>query len=75
MTYQRNETPEPLASGGEWQVTYFNEPLGYRCVLIDNIDEATANAVVSRFGDDRRDPYSYLPEVRKEQGKTPGIAN
>lgn len=74
MTYQRNQTPEPLASGSEWQVSYFNVVLGYRCVLIDLIDEFTADAVVRRFGDEG-DEYNRLPDVRKEKTITLGIAN
>lgn len=36
--------------GGPWQVTYFNTLAERRFVLADNIDEATADAVVARFG-------------------------
>jgi hypothetical protein len=50
-----------------WQVTYFNYALGKRCVLIDELDdEATADAVVERFGDNGN-PYCRMPEVKKEK--------
>lgn len=50
---------------GPWIVTYYNLALDRRCTLIDNIDEATADAVVDKFGDNG-DVFHRLPEVRKE---------
>lgn len=49
-----------------WRVTYFNPVTDKRHVLIDDIDEATADAVVARFGD-TAGPYFRLPDVAKEQ--------
>jgi hypothetical protein len=50
---------------GPWQVSYLNPLTGRRHVLVDDIDEATADAVVARFGPDA-DEFHRLPEVRKE---------
>jgi len=49
-----------------WIVTYYNPVTEKRHVLIDDIDEHTADAVVDRFGDEG-DQYHRLPEVRKER--------
>lgn len=51
-----------------WLVTYFNPMTGQRHVLIDNIDEQTADAVVQRFGDNGKE-FCRMPEVRKEQAQ------
>lgn len=48
-----------------WQVTYFNVGTQQRHALIDNIDEATADAVVERFGPNG-DEFHQMPDVRKE---------
>lgn len=48
-----------------FQVTYFNPITERRHVLIDEIDKATADAVVAKFGD-QGDQYHRLPEVQKE---------
>ena len=58
-------TPRP------WSVTYYNPGTERRHVLIDNIDERTADAVVDRFGDNG-DAFHRLPEVRKECAKATG---
>lgn len=63
-----------LQTPGPWLVTYYNAGTGKRHTLIDDIDEATADAVVERFGDSGK-PYNRLPGVRKERAAqhTPGI--
>lgn len=60
----------PHTITGAWQVTYFNPVTERRHVLIDDIDEATADAVLAKFGD-AGDPYCRMPEVRKELTATP----
>ena len=50
----------------DWQVTYLNTLDGKRHVLVDLIDEETADAVIARFGD-KRNAFEYLPDCRKER--------
>lgn len=47
------------------KVTYLNPLSGTRCVLVDDVDAETAQRVRDRFSD-KKDPYTYLPEVRVE---------
>jgi hypothetical protein len=57
-----------------WQVTYYNPDTKQRHVLIDDIDEATADKVVEAFGDNGK-PFNRLPKVRKECAKVTGSAS
>lgn len=50
---------------GPWAVTYYNPVTERRHVLIEDIDEGTADKVVAQFGD-KADAFHRLPEVRKE---------
>lgn len=51
---------------GPWLVTYYNPGTKQRHTLIDDVDEATADKVVARFGENG-EPYCCMPEVRKER--------
>jgi len=59
---------------GPWLVTYYNPATEKRHSIIENIDEATADAVVDRFGDNG-DAFCRLPDVRKECAKATGAAS
>lgn len=48
-----------------WTVTYLNPVTGKRHVLIDDIDDTTADAVMRKFGD-QGDEFHRLPGLRKE---------
>lgn len=49
-----------------YNVTFFNPLKGARGILIDNVSEEEADAVVARFSD-KKTPELYLPEVCKER--------
>jgi hypothetical protein len=65
----------PLTTNGasnmeNYQVTYFNQQLGERCVLIDRLDMLKAIDVMAKVSD-RKQPFFYMPEVRVEKMKEP----
>lgn len=47
-------------------LTYLNQSLGKRCVLIDNVSRETADRLLAKFGD-QSDPWNYLPELKAEE--------
>ena len=49
----------------KFNVTFWNELAGRRGILIDDVTEEQADAVVQRFSD-KSNKSEYLPEVRKE---------
>jgi hypothetical protein len=52
-----------------FNVTFYNALVGRRGMLIDNVTEAEADAVIARWSD-KTAPRFYLPEVRKEVALT-----
>jgi hypothetical protein len=52
-----------------FNVTFYNELAGRRGMLIDNVTEAIADAVVARCSD-KTAPQFYLQAVRKEASLT-----
>jgi len=50
---------------GPYVVTFFNTTAGRRGVLVDDVDLEAAQRVAARFSD-KRDRFTYLPEVRVE---------
>lgn len=48
-----------------FKVTFYNVLAGRRGVLIEDVTEEQADAVVARFSDESN-KFEYLPEVRKE---------
>lgn len=59
MTAKHTEAPQLF------NVTFYNALAGRRGMLIDNVTEAEADAVVARCSD-KTAPEYYLQEVRKE---------
>lgn len=49
-----------------FNVTFYNPMKGERGIVIDNVTEEEADAVVARFSD-KSFPEWYLTEVRKER--------
>lgn len=48
-----------------FNVTFFNQLAGRRGMLIDNVTEDEADAVIARCTD-KKSPQFYLEDVRKE---------
>ena len=49
-----------------FDVTFFNPLAGRRGILIDDVSESEADAVIAKFSD-KKDKFHFLPEVRKEK--------
>lgn len=56
-----------MTNSTEFMVTYHNTLLDKRCILIDGIDEVTADSIVMKFSGTAGDPYRQLSDVRKER--------
>lgn len=54
-----------LVRAGLFNVTFFNVLANRRGMLIDNVSEVEADAVISRTSD-KKSPQFYLQDVRKE---------